>query len=254
MSLPAFQQVLSQLIADRAFCRGVREHPAMALAGRDLSPREMRRLATMAAVRGMTASGTLYRLNRLTPLRRCLPRTLTALGSTLPGLIDAFWRAYPETRLQFEEEAMRFATFVEAQITAGMIVPPLVTDTLAFEATACRLFFQNDGKAPAENSGATRLQPLVSVVRFQIEPTAVFAGYTDARSPGEHYVVLDARGPELRARVVPVAVGRVLAMAQAGADVADDSASRSARAAGWMRESMTTATSRGCEPAIALSP
>jgi hypothetical protein len=80
------------------------------------------------------------------------------------------------------------------------------------------------------------LNPLVAVVRFRFEPAAVFAGNAGMEPPGEHYVVLDARGPELRATAVPVVVGRALAMAQAGADVTDDAACCSARAAGWLLE------------------
>ena len=234
MSLPAFQQVLGALVADQAFCRAVREDAAMALAGRDLSPREVRRLAAMAGTSGMTASGTLYRFNRLTPLYRCLPRTLTALGPTLPGLIDAFWRAYPETRLQFEEEVAWFTAFVEAQTAAGAVLPPLVADILAFEVAACQLLFRSRDEAalPPGSGGTTRLHPLVAVVQFRMEPATVLAGRAGA--PGEHYVVLDARGPELQAKPVPVAVGRVLALAQAGADVADNAACRSARAVGWL--------------------
>jgi hypothetical protein len=72
------------------------------------------------------------------------------------------------------------------------------------------------------------------VVRFRLEPAVVFAGGAGAGPQGEHYVVLDARGPELRATAVPVAVGRALAMAQTGEDVADDAACCSARAAGWL--------------------
>jgi len=235
MSLPAFQQALGELIADRAFCRAVRENAVKALLGRDLSPREMRRLVAMAGAPGMVVSGKLYRLNRLTPLRRCLPRTLAALGSMLPGLIDAFWRAYPETRLQFEEEAMRFAAFVEPQIAAGATVLPMAADTLAFEAAACRLLFRNGEEAAVrKRSGAASLHPLIAVVRFQIEPAVVFAGGTDTGPPGEHYIVLDARGSELQAKVVPVSVGRVLVLAQAGADVTDDVCYHPARAAGWL--------------------
>ena len=99
MSLAAFQQALGALIADRTFCRAVCGDEVRALLGRDLSPLELRRLAAMARAPGMTASGTLYRLNRLTPLHRCLPRTLAAFGPALPGVINEYWHAYPQTRL-----------------------------------------------------------------------------------------------------------------------------------------------------------
>jgi hypothetical protein len=236
VSLSAFQNVLGALIADRGFCSAVRQNPAVALTGHDLSAREASRLAAMAGARGMTASGTLYRLNRLAPLRRCLPRTLAALGPILPGLIDEFRRAYPETRLQFEEEVTRFTTFVGAQIAAGAPIPPLAADSLAFEAAACRLSFRirDQAAVPAHDAARVRLDPSVAVVRLQMEPTAVFAGHAGTGSPGEYYVVLDARGPELKATAVPVAVGRILVMAVAGLAVADDAASRSARATGWL--------------------
>ena len=244
MSLSAFQQALGQLIADRTFCQAVRDDASVALVDRDLSPRETRRLTSMAGARGMMASGALYRLNRLTPLRRCLPRTLAALAPTLPTLIDAFWRAYPETRLQFEEEATRFASFVEAHVAAGMIMPPLAADTLAFEAAACRLLFRSGEDAAPENSRASGLHPRVTVVRFQTKPSVVLAGDTDVGPPGEHYVVLDARGPELRAVAVPIALGRLLMTVQAGEEATDDAACQSAMVAGWMR----AARQRGSAP------
>jgi hypothetical protein len=236
MSLEAFQQALGALVADRAFCQTVSEDAGTALAGRDLSPREVRRLAAMAGAPGMRASGTLYRLNRLMPLQRCLPRTLEALRLVLPGLIEGFWRAHPETRLQFEEEVARFTAFVEAQIAAGAVVPPLAVDLLAFESAAWRLLFRSGAEAavPTDHNGPARLHPLVAVVRFTMEPAAVLAGAADAVSSGEHYVVLDARGPELRATEVPAAVGRMLTLAQAGSDMADDAAFGSARAEGWL--------------------
>jgi len=200
------------------------------------SHREVRRLATMAATRGMMASGKLYRLNRWMPLHRCLPRTLAALCPGLPGLIEGFWQTYPETRLQFEEEVQRFAAFVGAQTAAGAVIPPLAADTLAFEAAACRLLFriQDQAAVPASSAMRVRINSSVAVVRLQTEPTAVFTGRADAGLPGEYYVLLDARGPELQATAVPVAVGRVLALAEAGMAVADDAASRAARVAGWL--------------------
>ncbi len=44
---------------------------------------------------------------------------------------------------------------------------------------ACRLLFR---------SGEAALHPLAAVVRFQMEPSVVFAGGTDVGLPGEHYV------------------------------------------------------------------
>ena len=239
MSLLVFQQVLGALVADRGFCTAVRENATLMLAGHGLSAREIRRLAAMADAPGMAASGTLYRLNRFTPLRRCLPRTLAAMGTILPGLLDGFWHTYPETRLQFDEEVQRFTTFVGAQIAAGTVIPQLAVDTLAFEAAACRLLF--GVRDPAASSGEIRggLNPFVAVVRLHMEPTAVFAGNADAGLSGEYYVVLDARGPELRATAVPDTVGRTLVLAEAGVAVANDAVSRSARAAGWLSDPST---------------
>jgi hypothetical protein len=237
MSLVAFQHALGTLVADRAFCQVVREGADAALAGRDLCPREVRRLEAIANAPGMRASGTLYRLNRIMPLQRCIPRTLEALRQVLPALIDKFWRAYPETRLQFEEEVARFAAFIESQIARGLVITPLASDMLAFEVAACRLLFRNGDEAaapPAMNGAAKGLHPLVAVVRFQMEPAAALAGAANQGSLGEHYVVLDARGPELRATEVPVVLGRVLMLVQTGADVPGDAACCSAREAGWL--------------------
>ncbi|HEX5380515.1 MAG TPA: hypothetical protein VFW47_18190 [Phenylobacterium sp.] len=115
MSLAQFQTALADLTASPALVRQVRREPATLTALYDLTEREARRLAGVAASPGMEANCMLYRANRLAPVALNLPDTCTALGDDLEPLISAYWDSEPQTDVHFLIEADRFARYVAAR-------------------------------------------------------------------------------------------------------------------------------------------
>jgi hypothetical protein len=253
MSLAQFQMAFGAMVADLELCRAVCADAPAALASFDLSPREIRRLADMAGQPGMRASCKLHRANRLTPLHRFFPRTLTLLGPALRREIDLFWQAYPETRLQFEEDATAFADFLTERITAGAIAELLVAEILNFETAAFRLFFLRGGQTPRPGRSILpndcgpplALHPLIAVATFRHEPKALFA-LIDAGLPppasmpiGSYYLLLDARSPDLRLTRLSLPIGRALTDVQAGKLSVNGATLRVACAAGLLVQTTT---------------
>jgi hypothetical protein len=252
MSLAEFQKAFGALIAVPGLCDAVRADAGAALVQYDLSSRETRRLAHMAAQPGMAASCKLYRANRLTPLHRFLPRTLTVLGPVLRREIDQFWRIFPHTRLQFEEEVAAFAGYLETRIQGGVLTDPLVAEMLHFEAAACRLLFLRSGKPvprPGESTtprdrSSLVLHPLVAVAAFRREPTALLAWIDAGKLPkppphGEYYLLLDARNVDLSITPLSTSAGRTLAAIQAGAGPPDRAALQIVLDAGLLLSTIT---------------
>ncbi|MGE0421728.1 MAG: hypothetical protein AB7O88_05670 [Reyranellaceae bacterium] len=110
-----FQMALADLTASPALCRAVRATPDILRARYDLTDKEWRRLAGIAASKGMEANCMLYRANRLAPVALNLPETCTALGDALNPLISAYWDAEPTTNVHFLIEADRFCRFLRDQ-------------------------------------------------------------------------------------------------------------------------------------------
>jgi hypothetical protein len=230
MSLAEFQRAFGALVAAPALCRAVDADAPSALAGYNLSPREIRRLADAAAQPVMRANWTLHRGNRLTPLYRFVPRTLAVLGPLLWREVDLFWQGHPATRLQFEEEVPAFADFLGARISDGAVADPLVAEMLAFEIAVFRLLFQNGGSSgPATSDPAgigvgqkPKLHPRIAIATFRHDPGALLSRI-DARLPppdpapaGPQYLLLDARNGNLRFTRLPQPLGLALAAVQAG--------------------------------------
>lgn len=249
MSLTAFQEGFGALIAAPELCRAVEDGASAALAQFNLTQREIRRLAAMVKQPGMAASWKLYRANRLLALHRFLPRTLALLGPVLRTEIDLFWRAHPDTRLQFEEDVASFVAFLSARIASGHVSDPLVADVLGFEAAACRLMFlrarihEVPEARPISSKGKGDLEtlhPLVAVTPFRREPIALLAAI-DARiippppeEPSEQFLLLDGRTADLTLSRLAVPIGRALASLQAGEPPTDVDALRRAAAAGLL--------------------
>ena len=110
-----FQIALADLTASPALCRQVRKAPQMLRDRYDLTEKEWRRLAGIAASKGMEANCMLYRANRLAPVALNLPETCTALGRDLNRLISAYWESEPTTNVHFLVEAERFCRFLRNQ-------------------------------------------------------------------------------------------------------------------------------------------
>lgn len=113
--LADFQRALADLTASPALCREVRRDPAVLRARYALTDKEWRRLAGIAASRGMEANCMLYRANRLAPVALNLPETCEAIRDDLNRLISAYWESEPTTDVHFLIEAERFCRFLEAR-------------------------------------------------------------------------------------------------------------------------------------------
>lgn len=131
MSLAQFQTALADLTASPALVRRVRSRPADLAQLYNLTELEARRLAGIAASRGMGANCMLYRANRLAPVALNLPDTCTALGEALTPLISEYWEAEPATDVHFLIEADRFCGFLARRADA---LSPEALDALSREA------------------------------------------------------------------------------------------------------------------------
>ena len=115
MSLAYFQMGLADLTASPDLVRLVRAEPRALDYLYDLTPKEARRLAAIAASPGMEANCMLYRANRLAPVVLNLPDLCDALGEQLNPLISAYWDAEPTTDVHFLIEADRFCRYLLAR-------------------------------------------------------------------------------------------------------------------------------------------
>jgi hypothetical protein len=110
-----FQRALADLTASPALCREVRRTPETLRDRYELTEKEWRRLAGIAASKGMEANCMLYRANRLAPVALNLPDTCEAIRDDLNELISAYWESEPTTDVHFLVEADRFCRFLEEQ-------------------------------------------------------------------------------------------------------------------------------------------
>ena len=110
-----FQKALADLTASPALCREVRRAPETLRGRYDLTDKEWRRLAGIAASKGMEANCMLYRANRLAPVALNLPDTCEAIRDDLNRLISAYWESEPTTDVHFLVEADRFCRFLLGQ-------------------------------------------------------------------------------------------------------------------------------------------
>jgi len=110
-----FQRALADLTASPALCREVRRMPEKLRDLYKLTDKEWRRLAGIAASKGMEANCMLYRANRLAPVALNLPETCEAIRDDLNRLISAYWESEPTTDVNFLVETDRFCLFLEDQ-------------------------------------------------------------------------------------------------------------------------------------------
>jgi hypothetical protein len=136
MSLHAYQTVFARMTLDPALCRRIRAEGEAALAGYELTPLEVRRLAAIARQPGMKVNCTLSRANRLAAISGLLPRTCELLQDQLRDLLDRFWGQHDMGSLQTLPAGLEFAAFLEREIAAGRVTHPLAAETLASEAAA----------------------------------------------------------------------------------------------------------------------
>jgi hypothetical protein len=248
MSLGDFQRAMAGLVASGEFRLAVAGGDAQALQGYELDARERRRLVALARQPGLRVGEMIYRLNRALALTRFLPLTLALLGPNLKREIQLFWEAWPQSRLQFEEDVTRFAAFLEARLRSAEAFTPftsrLVGEVLRYEMALARLgFFCNaeseaggvPAPAAARGKPRVRLDPRIAAVCFARDPERMLralkerrASSSELREEGEHHRLLDARRPTILLRRIGRRTARLLATLLEGGEVTP-------RAIGWLR-------------------
>ena len=224
MSLAQFQHAVARLIADAPFRWAVAAGDDDALGAYALDEREKRRLASLAAQRGLVVGEMIYRLNRALALSRFLPLTLAALGTNLKREIELFWTAWPHSRLQFEEDVTRFGEFLGSRLSAGAGFDAreggAIADVLGFELALAKLGFASTAAAAPQRKG---VDPRVAVLSFRRHPERLLGALrrsgrlaAELPSDGEHYRLLDGRRTEVRLRRLGRRTGRLIAALQAG--------------------------------------
>lgn len=217
MSLKEFQRALADLVATPELCRTARSDPAAAFGGYELTPLEERRLAAVAAQRGMATSCALYRANRLAPLYTFLPHTCFLLGARLRAELETFWAAQTRPADIAEQELRGFAEMLRGRLASGELEDPVLGEVLEYELAGFLLGLLPPPAAdPAPEGGPARLHPRVRVVAFRHEPAALLRLLAARQPPpyaleeGEFYLLLDARGGERAASTVAPRLGRLL--------------------------------------------
>jgi len=235
MSMIEFQRVYANLVTKPGFVDAVLADPHRALTGYDLSPREQRRVLSVAGQRGMLINRILYRANRMSPLYLYLPLTFRVLDRHLRRELDRFWQYHDLASLQFYAEVSNFAAFLKARVAEGAIDSPFLEEVLDYEIALRDLRFlprrrpQQEATArPATDSASTdsmgtafALPPLLRVVAFRHDPDILLprleqAGpLPDDLPEGEHYRLLDARRGDVRVHRIGIDLGRRLAASYA---------------------------------------
>lgn len=200
MSLLGYQQAFCDMIASPAMCVRVRADPAKALSSYDITLKERGRLATIARQPGMSTSCTLHRLNRMTPIYSYLPLTCTLLGDDLMREAEQFWSECRLEDLQFKPETRRFAAFLQRRIAEGLLTDPRIDDVLRLELAAMDLQW--------------KAEPRLRLVRFRNDPEPLLRDLSEGRQPPrtiqakeqDYFVMIDARGDEVRLSVIEGAV------------------------------------------------
>ena len=113
MSLEVYQETFCRMVAMPAFRERIVQDPMEALHGLELTPRERRRLLTIAAQPGMRVNTAIHRANRLTPLDQTMPFSCFLLGDQLAALVERYWLENPTENLQLPAECDRFAAFLK---------------------------------------------------------------------------------------------------------------------------------------------
>ena len=224
MSLEAFQRALCDLVASPALARTLRADPEWVLGRYELTPREQRRLRTIAGQRGMATSCSLYRVNRITPVYTLLPFTCFVLGDDLGREAELFWESYAETDLQFKREIDCFADFLRRRLHAGHLANPFLEEVLRFELATNVLRFlpRREIARGLSEAGSSPddlplwLHPLLRVVSFRHDPGELLHYLAQMLRPpsdlarGEYFLLLDARGVELEVKKIDPCLGRLL--------------------------------------------
>jgi hypothetical protein len=224
VTLQAFQEALSDLVASPKLCRRIRLNPKYALDRYELSAREWQRIVAVIQQPGMATNCTLYRANRIEPVYMLFPHTCFVLGDNLKREMDLFWESNEIEDLQFKQESDRFVAFLRRRIQSGEIVDGLLEQVLNFEVAINDLRFLSRRETQHElnhehslrEALTLRLHPFVRIIPFQYEPLNLLRYLTDLRPlpydlpQGEYYVLLDATSGDLHIKRSDLLLGRIL--------------------------------------------
>ena len=223
MSLEAFQQATSDLVASPDLCRLLQRDPESVLSRYQLSPRDQHRLIDLVQQRGMSVNCTLYRFNRITPLYTLLPLTNFVLGESFIHEAELFWETFRDSDPRFTQEVDRFGEFLIERIHGQQILNVFAEEIIRFELATNELRFSQreeilselaNGKQHA--GGPLQLHPLVRLVEFQHEPAKLLQLLKERRPEpyqlleGRFWLLLDVLGEELQVRRIDPQLGQIL--------------------------------------------
>ena len=225
MSLAAFQQATSDLVASPDLCRRLQRDPQSVLSRYELSTRDQHRLIDLVQQRGMSINCTLYRFNRITPLYTLLPLTNFVMGESFIHEAELFWESFRDSDPRFTQEVDRFGDFLIQRLHRGEIQNEFAEEIICFELATNELRFAQREEILGElgnaslGSGKTRalqLHPLVRLVTFRHEPAKLLRLLKDRRPQpyqlmkDRFWVLLDVLGEELRVRRIEPQLGEIL--------------------------------------------
>ena len=175
MSRPVFQAALARLVVDPDFRDQVRASGEAALPG-DLSEIERRRLAAVAADRGLDITRTLHKGFRLGKVLNQLPLTCALLGSDRLGQeIAEFWRRRLPLSFYFLEEAVAFCDHLLARARDGELEVAYLEEVVGYERAERKLKQSRAEGAP--------LPPLR--VPFRHAPLDLLRPLSEGRAPAD---------------------------------------------------------------------
>jgi hypothetical protein len=224
MALADYQHALSRLVMSPPFRAQVAESPEEALAGFDLSPRELERVAAVARDPGMRTGTLIHRSFRLSMLSNTLPRTCKALGPQgIKDFVHAYWLEQPPRSLLYVREGMRFGDWALARMRADGFRHDLLPEVLEAEMATLELSRQEAWDEEPAATAVPRLHPHLRIVRFRRDPDVVLPELAAGRIPegleeGEHYLLVRTpRVGEVTLSQLTPEAGRVLLACRDGA-------------------------------------
>ncbi len=219
MALASFQRALFDLIANPGLCLQAKENPDILSEKYELSPKEFNRLHSVILQKGMSTNCTLYRINRVTPLYTLLSYTCKLLGDNLLPLLIAFWEKNGRTNLQFKDEVILFAEYLQEAISEGTVQIPFLEEVLSFETKINELRYQKAEPVTNRSGGTYTLNSDIRVAFFRHHPQTLFDILTSDRlmnssaamiEEGEYYLLLEQNGDEIDMKIISAELGYIL--------------------------------------------
>lgn len=174
MSQREFQAMMGRMVVDTEFRARVRQHGVAALDA-DLTPREERRLLSVAADRGMDATRLVHTDFRLSKLYVMLPLTRLVLGRRrFLREANDFWSKYLPVTHYFIPESIDFCDYLQQRLRRGHLRVKYLREIVAYERAELEL------QRPRPDAAAL---PPPQIVEFRYDPIALFTSLTRQRRP-----------------------------------------------------------------------